>query len=71
MSANKLTELDAMSCAGFLAIDESLVNWDDLLDAWPGKIVRVIGDPRKAIVHMAAENNAIGCVAGWISEDEA
>lgn len=55
---------------GFIAVDESRVNLNDLLapsDA--GRIVRVMGDPNTCIRIIPSENpETLGCLAGWISE---
>jgi len=66
--------LFAMGAFGIIAIDAYRVNIDDLLEAWhrPGGIVRCEGDPRECITHIhpLGENEPLGCVAGWISEEE-
>lgn len=57
---------------GFVAVDPSRVNLDDMMaPACDGRIVRVIGDPSTCIAVFApADALTLGCVAGWISDDE-
>lgn len=55
----------------FFAVDIDRVNLDDLVAPYQvGKIVRCEGDPAAAIRVFAPEAPQLGCVAGWISEDE-
>ena len=56
-------------CSGFWAVDPSKVNLEDMLrSSRPGSIVRVDGDPNKAIAYFCNDDSIVGCVAGWISE---
>lgn len=74
MTANdKLGELYAMGPFGAIAIDQTTVNIDDLLNAYhiPGGIVRVYGSPHESIMLLPSDLDPIGCICGWISEDEA
>ena len=73
MQTTKFSELMAMGPFGFVAVDEDRVNLDDLIHALsrPGSIVRCYGDPRECIQVYSDDSSAIlGCVAGWMSEDE-
>lgn len=54
----------------FIAIDQRVVNLRDLLEMRPGSVVRCEGSPADAIMVVPMDNDAIGCVAGWISEDD-
>ena len=56
---------------GFVAVDDSRVNIDDLLSPCvPGKIVRVRGNPADCIaVYSSADAETLGCIAGWISDE--
>lgn len=67
---SKMRDLYAMNAFGWLAVDVDRVNIDDLLDMQEGGIVRVKGNPKTAIQFFASENEALGCIAGWHSEDE-
>jgi hypothetical protein len=65
--------LFAMGAFGFIAIDEGNVNLDDLLNAHkhPMAIVRCYGNPNECIKFVPSLNTeALGCVAGWLNDDE-
>ena len=57
---------------GFIAIDQASVNLGDLLTpSMPGRIVRVTGNPSECIAVFASEQaETLGCIAGWISDEE-
>ena len=57
---------------GFIAIHAANVNIDDLLNSHrPGAIVRCYSNPAEAIQFFpSGDCPLLGCVAGWISEDE-
>lgn len=55
----------------FIAVDIDNVNLEDLMSCRPGGIVRCHGNPAEVISVFAFENTALGCVAGWISDEEA
>jgi hypothetical protein len=71
-AAEKLAEWYAMGPFGMLAVNTKTVNLDDLLFSMetPGCIVRVTGSPQDAIKLFPADTDPLGCIAGWISEDE-
>lgn len=66
----KMDDLYAMGAFGFMAVDLDRVNLDDLMNAEPGAIVRVRGNPADCIKFYSGDSDAVGCVAGWISEDD-
>lgn len=73
MQTTKFSELMAMGPFGFVAVDQWRVNLQDLILALekPGAIVRCEGDPRECIQVYSDDTSAVlGCVAGWVSEDE-
>lgn len=67
---DKVSELLALSTTWFVSVDASKVNIDDLLNLRPGTIVRCSTDPRNCIQTHYAPDAYVGCIAGWISEDE-
>lgn len=59
-----MTTSNADISCGFVAIDENNVNLGDMIEAWPGGIVRVNGDPRNAIMYVQKVNpDAVVCQA--------
>lgn len=68
--AQKQADLYEMHPFGFLAVDANLVNLDDLLSARPGAIVRCFGQPSELIAWFPPAESYVGCIAGWISEDD-
>ena len=73
MSEYRLTEHEMRLLAlgnSFIAIDENMVNLDDLISITPGRIVRCNGNPSEAIKWVQCDDGQVGVVAGWISEDE-
>lgn len=66
----KLSRLDVFPGV-WLAVD-SLVHMGDLMDAVgdQGRIVRVRDINAVKFVPASVDESLIGCVAGWISEDE-
>ena len=55
----------------FVAIDKDKVNLHDLTHTYKcGAVVRCEGDPSKAIKIFTPDNEFLGVVAGWISEEE-
>lgn len=71
-----MARLDAFMAPAPIFFVNNNVNLDDLLqalDTMPCGIVRVDGydDPAKAFAYqpVAKEDAAVGCVAGWISEE--
>ena len=64
--------LHSLGPFGFVAVDPSRVNLDDLIAPHiPGKVVRVHGDPATCIAVYASEDApTLGCVAGWISDGD-
>lgn len=60
----------ALGPFGFIAINQCMVNLDDLLSGpRPGKIVRCYADPAKCIMLVPSEDSSLlGCAAGWISD---
>ena len=71
-ATEKLGELYAMGPFGLFAVDTNRVNLDDLIFSYdrPGAIVRVMGSPQDCIKLFPADYEPLGCIAGWISEDE-
>jgi hypothetical protein len=67
-------ELRLLEMGGsFIAIDRDGVNIDDLLRAGRrdgGGIVRCYGNPNDVIRVVQIDSGPVGCVAGWISEDD-
>jgi hypothetical protein len=61
-SSPKMESLCEMGAFGFVAVHTGRLNIDDLLEARPGGIIRVDVKP--------TDSPFIGCIAGWISEDE-
>ena len=57
---------------GFIAVDQSCVNMNDLCAPdRPGKIVRCYGNPAECIQVFASQDaETLGCVAGWISDEQ-
>lgn len=63
--------LREMGGLGFIVVDTDRVNLDDVCNSdRPGAIVRVWGDVTTAIRFIGGDDTKIGCVAGWISEEE-
>lgn len=54
-----------------IAIDESKVLLADLLDLKPGRIVRCRANPSDCIRVFYTGDAPVGCVAGWISDEDA
>lgn len=55
----------------FIAVQAGMVNLDDLLNARrPGAIVRCYEKPSEVILVVQLDGGPVGCVAGWVSEDE-
>jgi hypothetical protein len=72
-AARKMVDLAKMTdLSWFVVIDVDNVNLDDLLDAKvPGSIVRCFGPPDESIkVFVRPDSPELGCIAGWVSEDE-
>lgn len=55
---------------GFIAIWDGYVNLADLLNSRPGGIVRCRQKPADCISIVHPDMSAVGCVAGWISEEQ-
>lgn len=71
-SSEKEYDLFEMMPKWAIAIDDEKVNIEDLIASWknPGAIIRVKGSPHKSMLFMPnPDSDAIGCVAGWISEE--
>jgi hypothetical protein len=61
-----------MGAFGAILVDVDRVNLDDLLASYsrPGAIVRCDGNPRDCVeVVQLGDGFALGCIAGWISEE--
>lgn len=54
----------------FFAVEEGRVNILDMLDLRAGGIVRCRGNPHEVLRVVQVEDGPVGCVAGWISEDD-
>lgn len=54
----------------FLAIDAASVNLDDVTSIRPGGIVRCRTPPGDAVRIFHIDAPELGCVAGWISDEE-
>jgi hypothetical protein len=54
----------------FFAIEHGRVHLDDLLNVRDGGIVRCHGNPHDVLRVVQIDTGPVGCVAGWISEDE-
>jgi hypothetical protein len=54
----------------FIAFREGSVNIDDLLSMEPGSLVRCKENPRDCLAVYVTDEPTLGCVAGWISEDD-
>jgi hypothetical protein len=69
MSVERLIRLHDAGLFGFWVVDPDIINLDDLLGQHrPGAIVRAYGDVN-AIRFIPVECEALGCVAGWISDE--
>lgn len=58
---------------GFVAVDPSRINLDDLISTGRGEgsIVRCYGNPADCIaVYASGQAETLGCVAGWISDGD-
>lgn len=55
----------------FIAIDERNVRLADLTDVRPGQIVRCWANPSDCIRVFYTDEAPVGCVAGWISDEDA
>lgn len=66
---DKHMRLMAMSM-GFIAIWDGMVNLDDLMYMRPGGIVRCRDKPADCISIFHPDLSSVGCVAGWISDEE-
>lgn len=71
MSIERLIRIQDAGLMGVWVVDQHIINLEDLTesDNRPGAIVRVYGDVN-AIRFIPVECEVLGCVAGWISEDE-
>jgi hypothetical protein len=65
-------EMRLMDMGGsFIAVQDGMVNLEDLCgNTRPNRIVRCHGNPRDVIQVVQVEYGPVGCVAGWISEDD-
>ena len=72
---NQLERLDSMSISSLLVMDADRINWDDIeqlskLGMLRGGIIRCFGDPRECVMPITwANDDSIGCIAGWISDE--
>ena len=70
MPLEKEKELLSLSGNCLFSIDDSKINIDDLMDTRPGDILRFEGDIDNVIRVFTPDNNEfLGVVAGWISEE--
>lgn len=54
----------------FIVCNPHVVNLEDLLSMRPGQIVRNVGAAGDLQVHIVPPCETLGCIAGFISEDE-
>jgi hypothetical protein len=60
-----------VAMAGGIWFISDRVNLNDLCNAVrPGSIVRCDGIPSECVTYIPGDEPALGCVAGWISEDD-
>lgn len=65
---SRLYEMDAF---GLICVNKGTVNLEDLFHAVPGAIIRVDGNPNDSIKFISPfDAPALGCIAGWISEED-
>ena len=70
-TSDKEARLFRMGFMPMLAIDEANVNIDDLMQYIPGGVIRCYINPADCItILQIADDSSLGCVAGWISEEE-
>lgn len=71
--SDQIGRYEAVLSCWFVGIDVDRVQLDDLLRATehPGAIIRCYGPPSDVMqVHVMPYDEALGCIAGFISEDE-
>ncbi len=72
MNDDYMLRLGGMLPLPVIFVDADKVNIDDLLNPnAPGQIVRCYGDPNISVkwIEPLSQADALGCVAGWISEE--
>lgn len=71
MNEDHIDRVMAMIPWPVVFVDKANVNNSDLLESWrPGAIIRCDGTPHIMVRFVdGADLSAMGCVAGWISEE--
>ena len=66
----RLAELLALTQSSYLLVNPALMNIDDLSSVRPGGVIRCRDQLGMSIQSMQASEPNLGCIAGWISDDE-